>query len=68
MDKTIYQYLIDNEGLHKIIRNDDNPKLIKPVDGEIVEKYESDFREPVGKSLAVKVENTGKNSPRVRQN
>ena len=41
VDKTIYQFLIDNKGLHKIIRNDDNPKLIKPVDGEVVEKYEA---------------------------
>merc|ERR1719411_58700 len=59
IDKTIRQFIIENDGLHKIIRMDPNPKLVYPIDGEKLEKLEGDFYEPIGKSLTMSVENTG---------
>ena len=58
IDDTIHKFFIDNDGLHVIKRNDEQPKLIYPI-GEPIEKYEQDFHEPIGKKLLKNVKNTG---------
>ena len=59
-DKNILEYQIEDDGLHKIVRGNQDPILIPPVKTEKV-KYERDFLNPKEKSFLFK--NTGKMFP-----
>ena len=58
-DATIHSLFIDDDGLYKVNRGDDNPKIIYPMPGDKLIKYESDFQTPIGGKFKISVENTG---------
>ena len=50
---------IDDNGVYKVFRCDDNPKRIDPMPGDELIKYESDFQKPIGRKFKITVQNIG---------
>ena len=51
-------FILDSNGLYQIIIAKEKPQLIDPL-GKTEEILESEFYQPVGKKLVMKMENTG---------
>ena len=51
-------FVLDNDGLQKLVMNDPKPQLIPPL-GATEDKLDREFYKPVGKKLTLEIENTG---------
>ena len=51
-------FVLNSEGMFKLIMNNPEPQLINPL-GPTDKEFESKFYQPVGKKLIMEVENKG---------